>query len=243
MRTILKHAAALALPSLLFTLAPMSAAEEPPVTPDRIRAMTASFTRDSVPELLTVLHASDPRCREEALITLQSLPVLPPWEEAPLIEATIDALADASETVRFQAVKTLATRFPRNPRAQEGISGVATSSVPADLLSWARDAMFSDNREIIEARTRLHRIASEADARLRSYLREQPLLESASRTREWLLKEPAVQAVDLTRDCLWFSTHDGLESGLLLDTYRRLATQSASASAPVSPHRFPASSD
>lgn len=205
--------------------------------------MTTSFTRDSVPELLSVLHASDPRCREEALITLQSLPLLPPWEEAPLVEAAIDSLADASETVRFQAVKTLATRFPRNPRAREGISAVATSSVPADLLVWARDAMFSDSRESIEARTRLQRIASEADARLRAYLREQPLLESASRTREWLLKEPAVQAVDLTRDVLWFSTHDGLESGLLLDAYRSLATQSASASAPVLPRRSPASSD
>lgn len=205
--------------------------------------MTASFTRDSVPELLSALHASDARCREEALITLQSLPLLPPWEEAPLVEAAIDALADASETVRFQAVKTLATRFPRNPRAQEGISAVATSSVPADMLAWARDAMFSDSRESIEARLRLQRIASEADARLRAYLREQPFLESASRTREWLLKEPAVQAVDLTRDFLWFSTHDGLESGLLLDAYRNLATQSASASALVAPRRFPASSD
>ncbi|MBP7634953.1 hypothetical protein KBA41_12360 [Candidatus Ozemobacteraceae bacterium] len=243
MRTILKHAAALALPSLLLILASVSSAGETPVTPDRIRAMTASFTRDSVPELLSVLHASDPRCREEALITLQSLPLLPPWEEAPLVEAVIDALADASETVRFQAVKTLATRFPRNRRAQEGISIVATSSVPIDLLSWAQDTMFADSRESIEARSRLQRIASEADARLRSYLREQPLLESASRTREWLLKEPAVQAVDLTRDCLWFSTRDGLESGLLLDAYRSLATQSASASAPVPPRRFPVSSD
>jgi len=243
MRTFLKHAAALSLPSMLILIAPLSAAEDKPVTPDRIRAMTASFTRDSVPELLSVLHASDPRCREEALITLQSLPVIPPWEEAPLIEAAIDAVADASETVRFQAVKTLATRFPRHQRTREAISVIATSAVPADLLAWARDAVFEERRGSIAARERLERIASEADARLRLYLREQPLLESASRTREWLLKDPSVQAVDLTRDCLWFSTHDGLESGLLLDAYRNIASRSASASATASPRSFPASSD
>lgn len=194
------------------------------MTPDTVRAMAASFTRDSAPELLSALHASDARCREEALITLQSLPLLPPWEEAPLVEAAIDALGDASETVRFQALKTLAVRFPQSQRTREAVSAVASSSVPVDLLAWARDAIFENHRRGVEARQRLERIASEADARLRRYLREQPLFESASRTRDWLLKDPAVQAVDLSRDCLWFTTRDGLESGLLLDAYRGIAT-------------------
>lgn len=229
--------------TLSLLLSPAYASGNEPLTANSIRALTASFTQDSLPELLSALHASNPRCREEALIILQSLPAIPTWEEAPLIEAAIDGLSDASDTVRFQAVKTLALRFPKNQRTREAVLSLATSSVPADLLGWAFDAILEGNRRSTEARQQLKRISSEADARLREHLREQPLFESASRTRDWLLKDPAVQAVDLSRDCLWFSTRDGLESGLLLDSYRSLATQTKSASATTPAAHFPARQD
>ncbi|HEY9070329.1 MAG TPA: hypothetical protein VIV61_08715 [Candidatus Ozemobacteraceae bacterium] len=213
----------------LLTLSTAAAPAQTASTPDAIRALAASFTLDSVPVLLSTLHGSDPRCREEALFALETLPELPPWEEAPLIEATIDLLGDASETIRFQAVKVLAERFPDRERARQAVSELATPTIPADLLVWARDRMFSGGRRTAEARLELERIASEADAKLRTFLHEAPLLESASKTREWLLKEPGIQAVEVSRDGLWFTTQAGLESGLLLDAYRGIATRSAPA--------------
>ncbi|HOY67222.1 MAG TPA: hypothetical protein PLP29_10045 [Candidatus Ozemobacteraceae bacterium] len=204
-------------------------------TPDQIRALAASFTLDSVPVLLSTLHGSDARCREEALFALERLPELPPWEEAPLIEAAIDLLGDASETIRFQAVKALAIRFPDRERARQALAELATPTIPAELIGWARDRVFEGGRRNAEARTELNRLASEADAKLRAYLQEAPLLESASRTRGWLLKEPGIQAVEVSRDGLWFTTSAGLESGLLLDAYRGIATRSAPAASGAVP--------
>ncbi len=191
----------------------------PEPTPANLRELIPGFSAQDLPTLEKGFVSPDPRTREEALFIMGSLPHLPEMDEPRIVEGIIDRFQDASESVRIQALKTLLGQFSELPRTHEIVASLSAERLPANLVAWAKDVIETGGRRTAQAEAEIRRLTEEADRKMRDLTLTLSRVDSASATKAWLQGEPTVKTVDLTGDCLWFTTKDGLQSGLLLDTY------------------------
>jgi len=215
---------------LCFSLPVVADSYEVPL--EEILVLLRNRTNASAGVILQGLSHSSTQVRLEALLQLQNFPAPGFGEQSEsLIAAVADNLTNASMSVRIEAVRSPVLRFPKEPRSQEMLRSVSTKTLPPSIIRWAWDEILTKGAGQKQAEMVVQKLTREAENKLREWLKTHSLDESSALTKQWLLNNPAVQTVEVSRDLLWFSTHDGQKSGLLLNTYKRLKkTASASTS-------------